>query len=104
MFLKQLFLVFLGLSAGGVIAAGVFAFLAIIGVFPWDLRAGGRNLCRLPRHVSGGDFKGPAGYQQENSSGRGTSVRDPGHRSWQAHRFTRIFHGQFRTVENRNRR
>ena len=34
MFLKQLFLVFLGLSAGGVIAAGVFAFLAIIGVFP----------------------------------------------------------------------
>lgn len=34
MFLKQLFLVFLGLSAGDVIAAGVFAFLAIIGVFP----------------------------------------------------------------------
>lgn len=34
MFLKELFLVFLGLSAGGVIAAGVFAFLAIIGVFP----------------------------------------------------------------------
>ena len=148
MFLKQLFLVFLGLSAGGVIAAGVFAFLAIIGVFPrligkthtnkhiflyetviiiggvlgnvsdiyeipihmggnvflGDLWAGGRNLCRLPRHVSGGDFKGPAGYQQENSSGRGTSVRDPGHRSWQAHRFTRIFHRQFRTVDNRNRR
>ena len=25
---------FLGLSAGGIIAAGVFAFLAIIGVFP----------------------------------------------------------------------
>ncbi len=34
MFLKQLFLVFFGLSAGGVIAAGIFAFLAIIGVFP----------------------------------------------------------------------
>lgn len=32
--LKRLFLVFFGLSAGGVIAAGVFAFLAIIGVFP----------------------------------------------------------------------
>ena len=32
--LKWLFLVFFGLSAGSVIAAGVFAFLAIIGVFP----------------------------------------------------------------------
>ena len=32
--LKGLFLMFLGLSAGGIIAAGVFAFLAIIGVFP----------------------------------------------------------------------
>lgn len=34
MFLKELFLVFMGLSAGGIIAAGIFAFLAIIGVFP----------------------------------------------------------------------
>lgn len=34
MFLKELFLGFIGLCAGGVIAAGVFAFLAIIGVFP----------------------------------------------------------------------
>lgn len=34
MFLKQLFLVLIGLSAGGVIAAGVFAFIAIIGVYP----------------------------------------------------------------------
>lgn len=34
MFLRQLFLLFIGLCAGGVIAAGVFAFLAIIGVFP----------------------------------------------------------------------
>lgn len=34
MLLKQVFLAFIGLSAGGVIAAGVFAFLAIIGVFP----------------------------------------------------------------------
>lgn len=34
MFLKQLLLAVIGLSAGGVIAAGVFAFLAIIGVFP----------------------------------------------------------------------
>ncbi len=32
--LKMVFLMFLGLSAGGMIAAGVFAFLAIIGVFP----------------------------------------------------------------------
>lgn len=34
MFLKNLFLFVFGTSAGGVIAAGVFAFLAIIGVFP----------------------------------------------------------------------
>lgn len=34
MFLRQAFLFLIGISAGGVIAAGVFAFLAIIGVFP----------------------------------------------------------------------
>lgn len=34
MLLRQVFLGFFGLCAGGVIAAGVFAFLAIIGVFP----------------------------------------------------------------------
>ncbi len=34
MFLKVLLLGFIGLSAGGVIAAGIFAFLAMIGVFP----------------------------------------------------------------------
>lgn len=34
MFLKTMLLVLLGGSAGGVIAAGVFAFLAAIGVFP----------------------------------------------------------------------
>lgn len=34
MFLRQAALVFIGLSSGGVIAAGIFAFLAIIGVFP----------------------------------------------------------------------
>lgn len=34
MFLKEVFLCFIGISAGGIIAAGVFAFLAIIGVFP----------------------------------------------------------------------
>lgn len=34
MFLKEVFLGFIGLSAGGIIAAGVFAFLAIIGIFP----------------------------------------------------------------------
>lgn len=31
---QELLLIFTGISAGGVIAAGVFAFLAIIGVFP----------------------------------------------------------------------
>lgn len=34
MFLKEVILGFIGLSAGGFIAAGVFAFLAIIGVYP----------------------------------------------------------------------
>lgn len=34
MFLKWLFLLFFGLCSGGVIAAGVFAFLVMIGVFP----------------------------------------------------------------------
>lgn len=34
MLLKQMFLFLVGSSAGGVIAAGIFAFLAIIGVFP----------------------------------------------------------------------
>lgn len=34
MFLKTAFLCFFGLCAGGVVAAGIFAFLAIIGVFP----------------------------------------------------------------------
>lgn len=34
MHFKILFLFFLGLCAGGIIAAGVFAFLAMIGVFP----------------------------------------------------------------------
>ena len=34
MFLEQALLFFIGLSAGGVIAAGIFAFLAIIGIFP----------------------------------------------------------------------
>lgn len=34
MLLKYVFLAFFGLSAGSIIAAGVFAFLAIIGVFP----------------------------------------------------------------------
>lgn len=33
-FLETLILIFTGVSAGGIIAAGVFAFLAIIGVFP----------------------------------------------------------------------
>lgn len=32
--LKQIFLGFTGLCAGGVIAAGVYAFLVIIGIFP----------------------------------------------------------------------
>lgn len=34
MFLRWLILVFIGFCAGGVIAAGIFAFLAIIGVYP----------------------------------------------------------------------
>lgn len=34
MYLRLFLLLVLGMSAGGVVAAGVFAFLAIIGVFP----------------------------------------------------------------------
>lgn len=34
MLLKQVFLGVIGLCAGGVIAAGIYAFLAIIGIFP----------------------------------------------------------------------
>lgn len=34
MLVKRLVLLFIGFCAGGVIAAGIFAFLAIIGVFP----------------------------------------------------------------------
>ena len=34
MFLRQLLLFFIGICAGGIIAAGASAFLAIIGVFP----------------------------------------------------------------------
>ena len=34
MFLRECALLLIGLSAGGIIAAGVFAFLAMIGVFP----------------------------------------------------------------------
>ena len=41
MFLKQTLLFLAGLSAGGVIAAGIFAFLAIIGVFPRLIFASG---------------------------------------------------------------
>ena len=34
MFIRELFLAVIGLASGGIVAAGVFAFLAIIGVFP----------------------------------------------------------------------
>lgn len=34
MLLKQLALGFIGICAGGIVAAGVFAFLAMIGIFP----------------------------------------------------------------------
>lgn len=33
MWIKNIFLLFFGLCSGGIIAAGVYAFLAIIGVF-----------------------------------------------------------------------
>lgn len=47
MSLKRLFLAFAGFSAGGVTAAGVFAFLAMIGVFPRLIgKTGtGRHIC-----------------------------------------------------------
>lgn len=46
MLLKKGFLAWIGLSAGGMIAAGVFAFLAMIGVFP---RLIGKS--RTRRHI-----------------------------------------------------
>jgi stage V sporulation protein AB len=46
MFLKTLFLIFAGLSAGGMIAAGVFAFLAMIGVFPRLI-----GVCGVGKHI-----------------------------------------------------
>ena len=49
MLLKQIFLGFTGLCAGGIIAAGVYAFLAIIGVFP---RLMGRTGTRRHRSLS----------------------------------------------------
>ena len=47
MSLKRLFLAFAGFSAGGVTAGGVFAFLAMIGVFPRLIgKTGtGRHIC-----------------------------------------------------------
>lgn len=41
MLLRYCALVFAGIAAGGVIAAGVFAFLAMIGIFPRMLSAAG---------------------------------------------------------------
>lgn len=43
MFLRWLALVFIGFCAGGVIAAGIFAFLAIIGVYPRLIGKTGTN-------------------------------------------------------------
>lgn len=43
MFLRQVLLFFAGISAGGIIAAGIFAFLAIIGVFPRLISASGTS-------------------------------------------------------------
>ena len=34
MFLRHAFLFITGISAGGIVAAGIFAFLAVIGIFP----------------------------------------------------------------------
>ncbi|MBE5971474.1 MAG: stage V sporulation protein AB [Lachnoclostridium sp.] len=34
MFLKQMLLFAIGISAGGIVAGGVYAFLAVIGIFP----------------------------------------------------------------------
>jgi len=58
MFLREVFLVFIGLSAGGIIAAGVFAFLVIIGVFPRLIGAFGGNLALGIYGLSVGIFVG----------------------------------------------
>ena len=41
---RQVILAFAGLSAGGVIAAGIFAFLVMIGIFP---RLIGKNILNI---------------------------------------------------------
>jgi stage V sporulation protein AB len=46
MFLKTFALIFAGLSAGGMIAAGIFAFLAMIGVFPRLI-----GVCGTGKHI-----------------------------------------------------
>ena len=46
MFLKQILLSFLGFSAGIIIAAGIFAFLAIIGIFPRLI-----DVTRMKNHI-----------------------------------------------------
>ena len=48
---RNLALIFVGLSAGGIIAAGVFAFLVIIGVFPRLIGETGtkRHICCTER-------------------------------------------------------
>ena len=59
MYLREFLLLFMGLSAGGVIAAGVFAFLAIIGVFPrlmGKTGTGGHILLYETIIVLGGSF------------------------------------------------
>ena len=47
MFLKNLLLVFIGVSAGGIIAAGVFAFITVLGLVP-RLAARTRTAHRIP--------------------------------------------------------
>ena len=130
--LKTWFLAFAGFTSGGVIAAGIFAFLAMIGVFPRVISrtktrrhimlyetlliCGGafgnaldlmefpipvgriplagetagqpfndsgwawiRRVCRMPRHVPGGNGKGGSCPEQAPSPVGGHSVYDSGH-------------------------
>ena len=115
---RQLFLGLIGLCAGSVTAAGVFAFLVMIGVFPrligktstkkhillyeTVIIVGGVlgnisdwHFYRLPVHVPGGDAEGPSNGYQAPPPGGGTSLADSGPGAWKADRLPDLFYQRF---------
>ena len=128
MYLRLGLLAFAGLGAGAVIAAGIFAFLAIIGVFPrligvthtaehvllyetllilggvWgnacNMRHVCGDLCRLSRDVTCGDVKGASCFKQTDPACGGTSVCDPGCGSGESVWGSSVFYKRFRIMKS----